>query len=217
MKRMSIWFMLSLTILTVIGTACSQVLFTNTGSSTQSLSQAGQLLVGTMKLEGTKNAMDAQEAASLLPLWQAYRQLSQSNTTAQAEVTAVVSQIQSSMTSNQIQAIKTMNLRPQDLTNATNSLGEVSSALRSTSSAASGGNTSGSGISAGGDPQSVGGGPVPGGDALSGSLSGTGTSLSSSTPTSTQQATTVGSNGISTSLVTALIELLQKRVGSLAG
>jgi len=95
----------------------------NSGSTNQPLPQVGQLLVGTFKLEGTANAVDAAEAAQLLPLWQAYSQLLASNTTAQAEVDAVVSQIQSTMTPQQVQAITAMKLTRQDEFTLMSSLG----------------------------------------------------------------------------------------------
>jgi len=39
---------------------------------TQPLPLAESLLVGTLKLEGTSNAVNATQAAALVPLWQAY-------------------------------------------------------------------------------------------------------------------------------------------------
>ena len=221
MKRISYLFMFCLFVLAILISACSQVSGSTSGSSTQSLTQAGQLLVGTLKLEGTKNAVDAKEAASLLPLWQAYRQLTTSNTTAEAEMTAVVAQIQSTMTSDQIQAIKALNLNQQDLSSAINSLGVIdsgagSSSGSSTTSSSSINNTNAGVFNGAGGPQGGGATPAAGGDPLSGSVLGTGTSSSSSTQTSTQQASTVSTNGISPSLLTALIDLLQNRAGILA-
>ena len=84
------------------------------GFTNRPLPLVGQLLVGTFKLEGTTNAVDANEATQLLPLWQAYSQLLTSNTTAQEEVDAVVSQIQTTMTPAQVQAITAMKLTTQD-------------------------------------------------------------------------------------------------------
>lgn len=217
MKRISYLIMLVLILLAVIGTACSQITPNTSGSNAQSLTQAGQLLVGTIKLEGTKNAVDAQEAAALLPLWQAYRQLTTSTTTAQAEMTAVVYQIQSTMTATQIQAIKSMNLNQQDLSSAISSLGVIDSGTSSSSSTSSTSTTSGGMSSAAGDPQGAGAVPQVSGDTISGGILGAEANLSSATPTPTQQASVVSTNGISVSLVTTLIDLLQKRAGALAG
>jgi hypothetical protein len=97
-----------------------------TNSSAQSgtsLSQVNMLLVGTLKLEDTDQSISAEEAAQLLPLWQAYRSLSSSQTAAEAEVEALLTQIRGTMTSDQIQAIKDMNLTATDMQNLMQSMG----------------------------------------------------------------------------------------------
>jgi len=81
------------------------------------------LLVGSLKLEDTDQAVSTDEAAKLLPLWQAYRSLSTSQTAAEAEVEALLNQIQSTMTSDQVQAIKAMNLTSTDMMNLMQSIG----------------------------------------------------------------------------------------------
>lgn len=95
----------------------------DTSQSGTSLSQVNMLLVGTLKLEDTDQAISADEAQQLLPLWQAYRSLSTSQTAAEAEVEALLSQIQSSMTSEQMQAIKAMNLTSNDMLDTMQSMG----------------------------------------------------------------------------------------------
>ena len=52
-----------------------------------------QLALGTLKLEGTANAITVEQAKALLPLWQAVVALSGTTTTAEAELTAVQNQI----------------------------------------------------------------------------------------------------------------------------
>jgi hypothetical protein len=96
------------------------------GSSSQSatsLSQVNMLLVGSLKLEDTDQAISQDEAAQLLPLWQAYRSLSNSQTAAEAEVEALLQQIEGTMTSDQIQAIKDMNLTSTDMMDLMQSMG----------------------------------------------------------------------------------------------
>ena len=85
----------------------------NQGSS--ALPQALQLLLGTMKLEETSIPVDAEQAASLLPLWKAFRSLGQSDTTATEEMTALVAQIQGTLTAEQQQAIQELGLSMQDM------------------------------------------------------------------------------------------------------
>jgi hypothetical protein len=95
-----------------------------TGAQTSnSLSQVNMLLVGTLKLEDTDQAVTVDEAAKLLTLWQAYRSLSTSQTAAEAEVVALLNQIQSTMTSDQVDAIKAMNLTSTDLMTLMQSMG----------------------------------------------------------------------------------------------
>lgn len=97
----------------------------NQSAGSASLSEVNMLLVGTLKLEGTDQAVSADEAAKLLPLWQAYRSLSTSQTAAQEEVDGLLKQIQSSMTSQQVQAIEAMNLTNKDMMDLMQSMGAV--------------------------------------------------------------------------------------------
>lgn len=79
------------------------------------LSVAGQLALGTIQLDETDLAVDETEAAGLLPLWQAYQSLSNSDTAAQAEIDAVLRQLQEAMTPEQVQAIAEMRLTEDSL------------------------------------------------------------------------------------------------------
>jgi len=94
------------------GTAVSDG--TSSGNTSGELSLSTQLLIGTLKLEGTDLAVDAQQASELLPLWQAYNELMTSDTAAQAEIDAVVTQIQETINPQQLQAITDMKLTQQD-------------------------------------------------------------------------------------------------------
>ncbi len=69
-----------------------------------------QLAFGALKLEGTANAVTPEQAATLLPLWQAIVALSGSETTAEAELTAVQNQVVEAMTPEQLQAIAAMQI-----------------------------------------------------------------------------------------------------------
>ncbi len=86
-----------------------------TSNQDNKLSTELELIVGTFKLEGTENVITASQAEQLVTLWQAYQTLSTSDTTASEELTALVKQIQSSMTTAQKDAIKAMNLTGQDM------------------------------------------------------------------------------------------------------
>jgi hypothetical protein len=93
---------------------------TSTGSGngnsfgTAPLPLASELVIGTFKLEGTANAVTADEAAKLIPLWQVYKDLSASTSAAQAEIDALATQIQGTMTPEQVKAITDLKLTRQD-------------------------------------------------------------------------------------------------------
>ena len=69
-----------------------------------------QLMLGTFMLEDTEYAVDAEQAAALLPLWKLLNNLSSSETSADQEINAVVEQIEANMTTEQLQAIAEMEL-----------------------------------------------------------------------------------------------------------
>ncbi len=126
-----------LIMLTMILTACGASGGTPTGSvpngnsnnqsnnqfSNQPLPVQDQILIGTFKLENTNNAVTKTQAADLLPLWQVYKDLSSSDNAAQQEVDAVVTQIQDTMTPDQMKAITDMKLTRQDLFKTMQDLG----------------------------------------------------------------------------------------------
>lgn len=84
---------------------------------------AAQLIAGSLKLEDTDLAIDVEEAGKLLPLWQAYQSLSNSDTAAQAEIDALVRQIDSTMTPEQLAAIAAMQLTGDSIPEILQSLG----------------------------------------------------------------------------------------------
>ena len=107
-----------MTILTLVLTACGASAKTpQAGPANQdrTLPLATQLIVGTFKLDGTAQAVTADEAKQLLPLWQVYKDLSTSDTAAPEEVTGLVEQVQETMTKEQIQSITEMNLTQRDI------------------------------------------------------------------------------------------------------
>jgi hypothetical protein len=81
-------------------------------SYADALNASSQLALGTIQLEETENSVTSEQAITLLPLWQA---LQQGGVTAQAEVDAVLKQIEGTMTSEQLAAIAAMQLTQEDL------------------------------------------------------------------------------------------------------
>ena len=89
--------------------------FRNGADATGPLNPEAKLALGTIKLEGTKQAVDPKMAASLVPLWQLLFQLNSSSSTAPQEVTAVVDQIKTTMTPAQLNTINSMTLTQADI------------------------------------------------------------------------------------------------------
>jgi len=58
------------------------------------LSTVTRLALGTLKLEGTDQAVSTSQAAELITFWQAYQSLSNSDTSSDVELEALVKQIQ---------------------------------------------------------------------------------------------------------------------------
>ena len=69
-----------------------------------------QLAAGTIVLENGENAVTEDQAAQLLPLWQAYTSLVESGGTAQAELDGLLAQVERGMTEAQINEIAALGL-----------------------------------------------------------------------------------------------------------
>ena len=99
-----------------------------------------QLLLGTLKLQGTSLAVTKDQATTLLPLWKEIKTLSpsiapaqgqgnatpqppSSNTSHQDQIAALVNQIQSAMTTDQLTAITAMKITPQSAMTIIQTLG----------------------------------------------------------------------------------------------
>ena len=83
------------------------------------------MALGTLSLEGTDLAVTAEQAAELLPLWKAVDSLSTSDTVTTVEMNAVYQQIQGIMTDEQLDAIQSMDLTSQDMTELANQYGVI--------------------------------------------------------------------------------------------
>lgn len=79
------------------------------------LAVRNQLALGTLELIQTDSAISAEQAQTLLPLWQALRSTQQAGGTAQAEVSALLTQIEAAMKPEQLQSIAGMKLTFTDM------------------------------------------------------------------------------------------------------
>jgi hypothetical protein len=140
-------------------------------NNSAALSPVNKLLVGPLKLEETDQAVTADEAAQLLPLWQAYRSLSNSQTAAEAEVDGLVKQIEATMNSTQLSTIDAMNLTNNDLLQLMQSMGGPQGTPNPQATPGAGfpsGNIAGGNFPQGMEPPSLSGGGTTGGNRPSG-------------------------------------------------
>jgi hypothetical protein len=188
---------------------------TQSGTATGELSSPLQVAIGTIKLDGTDNAVTAEQAKELLPLWETLKDLYSSDTAATQEIDALTAQIQETMTAQQTQAITTLNLTRQDMFSVMQSAGTgFGNAQNGNSQNGNSSNNSNRTFNPdGGGFQ----GPPPGGGFGPGSNAnfqgqGSRTQSSNSTSSSNSQ-TTVNPNRIPTPLVQAVIDFLKKKAG----
>ena len=80
---------------------------TGAGGASSDLDATSRLMLGTLALEGTANAVTSVQAAALLPLWQA---IAGGTLQSQAETDAVLKQIEGRMTQAQLADINEMEL-----------------------------------------------------------------------------------------------------------
>jgi hypothetical protein len=184
--------------------------FRNAAASTTPLTAESKLALGTIKLEGTKQAVDPKMAANLVPLWQLLYQLKSSSSSAPQEVTAVVDEIKATMTPVQVSTINSMTLTQADIVTAFQQANESSGTTSTGTSGSTRGNRGGGGgfIFAGGPP---------GGGGFGGGLGGGGGSSATSTQTAGQtaaQAAQARENAVSSLLINQVIKLLQSKLSS---
>jgi len=147
-----------------------------------------------------------EQARELLMDWQVYQEISQSDTAAQAEIDALIAQIQETMTSDQMQAITEMNITRQDVLASMQGATVVSSSSsESTVSLPSA--SAGGGMPAGGPPPDGGGVPID----LGGGAPASGTSQTQSSRAGTGPTVITG---VPSALVEAVIRALQQKIAA---
>ena len=191
--------------------ACSSTSTETPVSSTSTdLPIETQLALGTLKLAGTEQDVSAKQAEELVVYWQVYLELSQSETSAQAEMDGLVTQIRETMTDEQMQAITDIEITAEDVLTSIQGMAAVSSnAGDSTVRVPS----SSSGIPAGGPPAD--GGAPPDGGAMPSDM---GASAPASGVEQSQAADAgsgpAGATGVPSALIDALVQSLQERIAA---
>ena len=192
MNKKIFWMIITLFTLTL--TACASIAGTtgtapNGGGSAGELPAQTKLILGTIKLEETENAVSAEQAAEIIPMFYVLQDLNESDTAAQEEINSLVSQIEETLTDEQTQAIDAMSLSRQDMFAITQG---NSANTNSTEESTTGGGMGG--------PPEMGGGGMPGGGTTTASDdTGTRPAMDTSTPTA---------------LFDAIIKILEKKVQS---
>ena len=79
------------------------------------LSARLQLNLGSLKLAETNTPIMPEQAKVMLPLWQGLANMTRSGNSAQAEVNAILAQIEASFTQDQLSAIRDMKLTSADI------------------------------------------------------------------------------------------------------
>ncbi len=168
-----VWI-LGLVIIAALAVMASKVLAVGSSSSSNVLTPGLQLAAGTLNLEGTSQAVDAAQAAKLLPLWELLAQLNSSGNAAPEEITATIQAIKLDMTAAQISAIDAMPASDLNVGSAgASTASRTASSTKTTSAAASNPMLGGD---LGGAP--IDGGPMPSGSSQSSASTKATTSVS---------------------------------------
>jgi hypothetical protein len=180
------------------------------GSNTGALPAATQLILGTLKLGGTAQAVTAEQAAELLPLWQTMQVLLESDTAADQEKEALIIQIRETMTAEQTQAITDMNLTRADMMSILQEQGMATGNSQTDSQSSSSTTNNGGGFApgAGGPP----GGMMPPDERGAGG--GSSQTMSADQIATAQAARQANENTVPPMLINAVIEYLQQKAGS---
>jgi len=177
-----------------------------------------ELAVGTMKLEGTADAVTREQARQLIPLWEVYSEIATSDTAAAQEIEGLTSQLQQAMTEGQLQSISAMNLTQEDVFSMMREFGPAVDAGGESGSGSAPGNGGfpGGGVPGGGPPGGfVGGefqrpdGAIDPGGGFAGGAPGTETR-----PAGAQQSRRPGLTGIPPALLNAVVEYLKNKAAS---
>jgi Mg-chelatase subunit ChlI len=200
MKSKPILLILLITFAAILLVSCNGA--STAVSASNGLSTATRMAVGTLKLEGTSQAVTTDQASELLTLWEGYQSLSDSDTSSQVELEALVNQIEGAMTSQQLKAIDAMELNNQSESEVLSSMGESSSAAAPASTPSA--STLSQASPAGGP-----GGAPSGGDGMGDILSGA--SMQGTAETTQAVAKDTNSQQVDQALLRALIQLLVSR------
>ena len=195
-KKSNYWVM-NIFVLSLLFSACTSSSTTGTNrANTTVLTQSTQTVLGILKLEGTPLVVTIDQAKTLIVLYKAEKSMSADTGSSPAELSALLIQINTSLTPAQTLAITQMNITAASMNTIMSDLGIQSGSTTGTRTANSAGG--GGGFAGGGNISVTGGGTASG--------------------ATTVRTTTVGGTStrqvqITPALLTAVIDLLSKRAG----
>lgn len=219
MKKISLLIILGvllvgITSCTAAPTAANPTGGANSTSETQpGLSTLNLLAVGIFKLDGTANDITADQAKELVTLWKAYNQVSNSDTSAPEEKTALVNQIQSTLTTEQFAVIQGLNLTAEDVRTMMREKGISAEADKPATSSSSSSTSNRSGGGPGGMPGGGFGGGIPGGGPMDGGgmPGGTAATPGANQPPNGRAGGGFVSENMTQAIIKALISLLETK------
>ncbi len=80
----------------------------STEENNDTMSDVNQIIFGIMSLDGTNDEITKEQAETLLPLWQLYESMMEEDATASEELEAIISQIKSVLTDEQLSMMADM-------------------------------------------------------------------------------------------------------------
>ena len=176
----------------------------NSDYAEDALSVAQQLTLGSLLLEDTDLAVNAEQAPGLLPYWKLYKSLLESDTTAPEELDSLLKEIQEIMTAEQVNYIADLQLNQETMMTLVNEMGILDLRMDGTGESATGFNL----------PEGLPEGARPGG----GQGGGDGTMDPELMATKQAERAAAGggrqSNRLTIPLVEALITLLEEKISS---
>jgi hypothetical protein len=224
MNRTTLLLLLMMTLLLTAcsGSASNAAVPTSNGQGglgAGELSAPLEIAIGTIKLDGSSNAVTAEQARELLPLWQTLQGLESSDTAATEEKDALRTQIQETMTQEQTRAITALNLTRRDMASIMQSQMQTFGATQNNGTTQRNGTSGNSGRNFGpagggfaGAPPPDGGGGFPGGGPEVQRQSQSQSNGTSQNNSNTQF--TADPNRIPTPLIQAVIDYLKSKAGS---
>ncbi len=221
MSKTKLFALIALPIMLILA-ACSGTPVPNTGSTSSQNSQAqrqfnlanqpveNKLAIGILEMEGTPQAITTQQASNMLPLWQAVKSLSTSNTTSSTEMQALYKQIEAVMTPDQVKTVQNLNMSQAQIQALFQKYGiqfnqggsNLTAAQRATRVAQFQQNGGGNG----------GGIPGAGGGGFGGGTGGAGSGTASAQRTPSPNGSR-GQGGMNVLLASPVIKVLQQRAG----